>query len=85
MVYSEPGVGTTFKIYLPVVEDMAASGEFRIEPEAPGGSETILLVDDEELIRDLGREDARTSRLHRHGSRNGRGGPGDLSEPGVGR
>ena len=56
MVYSEPGVGTTFKIYLPVVVDMAASGEFRIEPEAPGGSETILLVDDEDMIRDLGRK-----------------------------
>jgi len=54
MCYSEPGEGTTFKIYLPVIDlDMepdAASTE-----EMPAfGTETILLVDDEESIRDLG-------------------------------
>jgi PAS domain S-box-containing protein len=56
MCYSEPGVGTAFKIYLPVIEDLAISGEFKILPEAPGGSETVLLVDDEEMIRSLGRK-----------------------------
>jgi len=53
-VYSEPGQGTTFKIYLPRVE--ASS-----KPARPGrllspvvhGSETILLVEDEESVRDL--------------------------------
>jgi PAS domain S-box-containing protein len=54
--YSEPGFGTTFKIYLPAIEmdmepDVASSGEM-----PAFGSETILLVDDEDLIRELGME-----------------------------
>ncbi|MBW2648069.1 MAG: response regulator [Deltaproteobacteria bacterium] len=53
--YSEPGHGTTFKIYFPVIEqeEEVARGK---EEEIPlkGGNETILLVDDEEDIRDLG-------------------------------
>ncbi len=52
--YSEPGEGTTFKIYFPSVEmkmnpDVAATGMI-----PAFGTETILLVDDEEFIRDLG-------------------------------
>lgn len=52
--YSEPENGTTFKIYLPAIrsEDVETSGQFRVLPA--GGTETILLADDEELIRDLG-------------------------------
>jgi nitrogen-specific signal transduction histidine kinase/ActR/RegA family two-component response regulator len=55
-VYSETGVGSTFKIYLPV-----ATGEAPVEPEgapeaeAIGGSETILVVEDEALVRDVTR------------------------------
>jgi two-component system, cell cycle sensor histidine kinase and response regulator CckA len=54
---SEPGVGTQFRIYLPA---------FSIEDHAPllpgnratalSGSETILLVDDEDLVRALTRQ-----------------------------
>jgi len=53
---SEPGQGTTFKIYLPRVEEAAQPVE-AISPGAPlsGGSETILLVEDEEGVRDLAR------------------------------
>jgi two-component system cell cycle sensor histidine kinase/response regulator CckA len=54
--YSEIGHGTTFKIYLPTVEltpEMPGRGEERL-PE--GGTETILLVDDEEPVRQLGKE-----------------------------
>jgi CheY-like chemotaxis protein len=54
MCYSEPSQGTIFKMYFPA---LAPGGEMR-EAEAKalprGGSETILIVDDEELIRDLG-------------------------------
>ncbi len=55
-LYSEPNQGTTFKIYLPRLEEAAQPGE-AISPGAPlsGGSETILLVEDEEGVRDLAR------------------------------
>jgi PAS domain S-box-containing protein len=51
-VYSEPGRGTTFKIYLPRVEEAVE----KVEPDTAqtrpvGGSETVLLVEDEEGIR----------------------------------
>lgn len=53
-VYSEPGEGTTFKIYVPRVEE-AVEAVGRQEPtEAQvGGSETILVVEDEEVLRRL--------------------------------
>jgi two-component system cell cycle sensor histidine kinase/response regulator CckA len=54
-VYSEPGRGTTFKIYLPRFDSaVAATAEF-VAPEAAvlRGSETILLVDDDERVRTL--------------------------------
>jgi two-component system, cell cycle sensor histidine kinase and response regulator CckA len=51
-VHSEPGHGTTFKIYLPCVDDAV---QFQ-DPEACGisltGSETILLVEDEDAVRE---------------------------------
>ncbi len=57
-VYSEPGHGTTFKIYLPRIEDEAAA-----DPRAgdkasalPRGSEVVLLVEDEAGVRELARE-----------------------------
>ena len=51
-VYSEPGVGTTFKVYLPATK--RAVVEKKAERETPvGGEETILVVDDEKIIRDL--------------------------------
>ena len=54
MCYSEPGEGTTFKIYFPIIEKEIKTMESK-EEKAPikGGSETILLVDDEEAIREL--------------------------------
>jgi len=52
--YSEPGHGTTFKIYLPRVEKTARAYRPRVGPSAaPGGSETILLVEDEEAVRSM--------------------------------
>lgn len=53
-VYSEPGFGTTFKIYLPYADDMQVTAVARPEfIEIAGGSETILLVEDEESVRNL--------------------------------
>jgi nitrogen-specific signal transduction histidine kinase/ActR/RegA family two-component response regulator len=53
--YSEPGVGTTFKIYLPVIQIEAESKTALDKATLAGGTETVLLVDDEESIRDLGK------------------------------
>ena len=51
-VYSEPGQGTTFKIYLPAVADLAADAASPAAVEAPGGSETVLVVEDLAEVRD---------------------------------
>jgi len=54
-VYSEVGKGTTFKIYLPVSVDDHQDVHIADENvEDAKGSETILLVEDNEQVRDLG-------------------------------
>ena len=52
-VYSEHGEGTTFNIYLPASEKEAVK-EKEIDEELIRGTETILLVDDEDIILDVG-------------------------------
>jgi hypothetical protein len=52
-VYSEPGQGTTLKIYLPQVDEPVGEVSEEIVKEISRGRETILLVEDEEVVRKL--------------------------------
>ena len=52
-VYSEPGKGTAFKIYIPIVERSAENVGTKIEAPAIGGTETILVAEDEAMVRNL--------------------------------
>jgi PAS domain S-box-containing protein len=53
-VYSEEGQGTTFKIYLPrVTESAQPASRLESRQDMPSGSETILLVEDADSVREL--------------------------------
>jgi len=61
-VYSEPGRGSSFKIYLPRVHTAERAEPAAMEQRISRGVETILLVEDEEAILNLG-----AAILERHG------------------
>jgi CheY-like chemotaxis protein len=57
MTYSEPGHGTTFRVYFPSVrQSPELFGQKSDRSEVARGSETILLVEDEKSLRELARE-----------------------------
>lgn len=53
-VYSEKDNGATFEIMLPSLNEMQAEDEEPLDVTIPGGSETILFIDDEQMIVDVG-------------------------------
>lgn len=52
-VYSEPGKGTTFRIYLPQIVASAVKHVEQLQQQLPRGSEHILLVEDEDAVMEL--------------------------------
>jgi len=52
-VYSELERGTTFKIYLPIGGDLPPADEAGVDELVPGGTESILVLEDDELVRDV--------------------------------
>jgi two-component system, cell cycle sensor histidine kinase and response regulator CckA len=54
-VRSTPGAGTTARLYFPVAKDRSAAPEQEAVARPVGGTETILLVEDEDAIRSSGR------------------------------
>jgi C4-dicarboxylate-specific signal transduction histidine kinase len=56
VVHSEAGKGTTFEVYLPCVDQLTQAGKPRLDIQPPPqGSETVLLVEDEDGVRALTR------------------------------
>ncbi len=55
-VYSEPGRGTSVKVYLPRIDQPAAKEPEQARRKTARGTETILLVEDDEMVRTLVRE-----------------------------
>ena len=58
-VYSEPGKGTSVKVYLPRIDQRAVAETEAPRAKAVRASETILLVEDEDLVRNLVRDTLR--------------------------
>jgi nitrogen-specific signal transduction histidine kinase/ActR/RegA family two-component response regulator len=52
-VYSEPGIGTTFRIYLPTIDSVSQATEPASSAQVRGGSETILVAEDDSMVRTL--------------------------------
>jgi two-component system, cell cycle sensor histidine kinase and response regulator CckA len=52
-VYSEPGKGTSFKIYLPPAQPQAVAPKATLNQALPRGAQTIILVEDDEAVRTL--------------------------------
>jgi two-component system cell cycle sensor histidine kinase/response regulator CckA len=74
MVQSEKGHGTTFNIYLTRVEEVAGHHAAPVTRAAEGGSETVLLVEDEDSVRELVRDTLVAKGYHVVEAENGQAG-----------
>jgi signal transduction histidine kinase/ActR/RegA family two-component response regulator len=56
-VNSEPGKGTTFDVFFPATDEMASNAKVEIQSASTvgGGTETILIVEDEPILREMAR------------------------------
>jgi PAS domain S-box-containing protein len=54
-LYSEPGFGTTCRVLLPSTDRVASVARAAAEPLSLGGSETVLVVEDEDALREVAR------------------------------
>ena len=54
-VYSEPGMGSIFKIYLPIINESEQAWEKELPEDIQGGDETVLLAEDEAEVREVNR------------------------------
>ncbi|MBX3266765.1 MAG: PAS domain S-box protein [Acidobacteria bacterium] len=57
-LYSEVGVGTTFRVYLPIVSEseIHETSESPFSRDVPVGNEVVLLVEDEDAVREITRQ-----------------------------
>ena len=84
---SEIGQGTTFRVYLPRVDESPVKDKLRlVSSPAPRGSETILLVEDDDQVREIARQilerqGYRTHDLPRTANTRWRGGPATRQDP----
>ena len=53
--YSEPGLGSTFKVYLPLTDDAARGPDDAPPAESPANGELVLIVEDEVRVREIAR------------------------------
>jgi len=70
-VYSEPGQGTTFKVYLPRVDAPAIDARRKTMPVMASGSETVLVVEDEDAVRKIAERMLRMAGYHVLSAANG--------------
>jgi DNA-binding NtrC family response regulator len=54
-VYSEPGQGSTFKIYLPLTDEVVRPPEKQVAALPPAGAASVLVVEDEPRVRGIAR------------------------------
>lgn len=69
---SEPGSGTTFHVYLPITHMEGTSDVAKAETAMQGGTETILLVEDEDVVRELSTDLLTSFGYHVIGASNGK-------------